>query len=46
MLSEKEFNREIIKVIDILDKMFNNIQNIERRVKINVIKTILFDITF
>ena len=46
MMEKTEFNKKVIKVIDMLDVMFNNIANLERRVKINVIKGILFTLTF
>jgi len=45
-MEKREFNFKVIEVIDTLDNMFDNIENIERRVKINVIKGILFTLTF
>ncbi len=46
MMEKEEFNKKVVKVIDMLDVMFDNIANIERRVKIQVIRSILFTLTF
>ncbi len=45
-MEKEEFNKKVVKVIDMLDVMFDNIANIERRVKIQVIRSILFTLTF